>query len=187
MRLSEAYERQTDDPALELKIDVVNINPGCNDELLRKSHTLHQYMEFVEKVKRYSEEYPFEEAMTYSVDECIKEDILADFFEKNRAEVLRTSIFVYDQEKHMRQTYEEGVQDGEERGIQIGEKRGEQSLLTKQVSSKVKKGYTLEQTAEALEYPIKELEPIYNMVRESESGYNVSLKVQLADEDNKKE
>ena len=85
---------------------------------------------------------------------------------KNKAEVLRTSIFVYDQEKHMRQTYEEGVQDGE--------KRGEQSLLTKQVSSKIKKGYTLEQTAEALEYPIKELEPIYNMVREDESGYNVS-------------
>lgn len=81
--------------------------------------------------------------------------------------MLRTSIFLYDQEKHMRQTYEEGVQDGEERGIQ--------SLLTKQVSSKVKKGYTLEQTAEALEYPIKELEPIYNMVRESVSGYSPSL------------
>ena len=89
MRLSKAYERQTEDPSLELKIDVVNINPGCNDELLRRSPTLHQYMEFVEKVKRYSEEYPFEEAMTHSVDECIREDILADFFEKNRAEILK--------------------------------------------------------------------------------------------------
>lgn len=74
-----------------------------------------------------------------------------------------------------KESYEEGVQDGEERGIQIGEKRGEQSLLTKLVSSKVKKGYTLEQTAEALEYPIKELEPIYNMVREAETGYSASL------------
>ena len=111
--------------------------------------------------------------------------------------MLRTSIFEYDQEKHIRmekkESYEEGVQDGEERGIQIGEergiqigeergiqigeKRGEQSLLTKLVGNKVKKGYTLEQTAEALEYPIKELEPIYNMVRESESGYSASLAV----------
>ena len=157
---------------------MVNINPGCNDELLSKSPTLYQYMQFVEKIRRYSEEYPFEEAVTHSVDECIKENILADFLEKNRAEVLRTSIFVYDQEKHMRQTYEEGVQDGEERGIQIGEERGiqigEQEILRKLVCSKVKKGYTLEQTAEALEYPIKELEPIYNMVRETESPYNVS-------------
>ena len=101
------------------------------------------------------------------------------------------NIFEYDQEKHIRmekkESYEEGVQIGEERGIQIGEKRGEQSLLTKQVSSKVKKGYTLEQTAEALEYPVKELEPIYNMVRETESGYNVSLKASLSDDDSKKE
>ena len=96
--------------------------------------------------------------------------------------MLRTSIFEYDQEKHIRmekkESYEEGVQDGEERGIQIGEERGiqigEQSLLTKLVGSKVKKGYTLEQTAEALEYPIKELEPIYNMVREAEDGYSAS-------------
>ncbi len=109
------------------------------------------------------------------------------------------NIFEYDQEKHIRmekkESYEEGVQDGEERGIQIGEargiqigeKRGEQSLLTKLVGSKVKKGYTLEQTAEALEYPVKELEPIYNMVRETESGYNVSLKASLSDDDSKKE
>ncbi len=86
----------------------------------------------------------------------------------------------------MRQTYEEGVQDGEERCIQIGERRGEQSLLIKQVSSKVKKGYTLEQTAEALEYPIKELEPIYNMVREAESGYIVSQVASSVDDNKKK-
>lgn len=109
------------------------------------------------------------------------------------------NIFEYDQEKHIRmekkESYEEGVQDGEERGekrgIQIGEERGiqigEQSLLTKLVGNKVKKGYTLEQTAEALEYPIKELEPIYNMVRESESGYNIPLKTSLPDDDSKKE
>ncbi len=97
------------------------------------------------------------------------------------------NIFEYAQEKHIRmekkESYEEGVQDGEERGIQIGE----QSLLTKLVGNKVKKGYTLEQTAEALEYPIKELEPIYNMVRESESGYNIPLKTSLPDDDSKKE
>ena len=107
------------------------------------------------------------------------------------------NIFEYDQEKHIRmekkESYEEGVQDGEERGIQIGEergiqigeKRGEQSLLTKLVGSKVKKGYTLEQTAEALEYPVKELEPIYNMVRESESEYSASPDVYSHDDDNK--
>ncbi len=191
MKLSDAYEHHTDDPSLELKIDVVNINPGYNEELLAKCPTLCQYMEFVSTVRSYRNKYNFDDAMDLAIEHCIRNNILADFLKKNKAEVLRMNIFEYDQEKHIRmekeESYEEGVQDGEERGekrgiqigeergIQIGEKRGEQSLLTKQVSSKLKKGYTLEQTAEALEYPIKELEPIYNMVREAESGYNVSL------------
>ena len=34
-------------------------------------------------------------------------------------------LFEYDQEKHMRDTYEDGVEDGEKRGIAIGEVRGE--------------------------------------------------------------
>ena len=170
MKLSDAYEHHTGDPSLELKIDVVNINPGYNEELLAKSPALCQYMKFVSTVRSYRNKYSFDDAMDLAIEYCIRNNILADFLKKNRAEVLRMNIFEYDQEKHIRmekkESYEEGVQDGE--------KRGEQSLLTKLVSSKIKKGYTLEQTAEALEYPIKELEPIYNMVRESESGYNAS-------------
>ena len=50
----------------------------------------------------------------------------------------------------------------------------------------MKKGYTLEQTAEALDYPVKELEPIYNMVRESESGYTVSQGASSVDDNKKK-
>ena len=185
MKLSDAYEHHTSNPSLELKIDVVNINPGYNEELLAKSPTLYQYMEFVSTVRSYRNKYNFDDAMDLAIEYCIRNNILADFLKKNRAEVLRMNIFEYDQEKHIRmekkESYEEGVQDGEERGIQIGE----QSLLTKLVSSKVKKGYTLEQTAEALEYPIKELEPIYNMVRESESGYSASLDVYSHADDNK--
>ena len=128
--------------------------------------------------------------MDMAIEHCIRNNILADFLKKNRAEVLRMNIFAYDQEKHIRmekkESYEEGVQDGEERGIQIGEKWGEQSLLTKLVGSKVKKGYTLEQTAEALDYPVKDLEPIYNMVRESESGYTVSQGASSVDDNKKK-
>ena len=195
MNLSDAYESHKDNPSLELKIDVVNINPGYNEDLLAKSPTLYQYMEFVSTVRFYRNKYNFDDAMDMDIEHCIRNNILADFLMKNKAEVLRMNIFEYDQEKHIRmekkESYEEGVQDGEERGIQIGEergiqigeergiqigeKRGEQSLLTKLVGNKVKKGYTLEQTAEALEYPIKELEPIYNMVREAESGYSASL------------
>ena len=42
---------------------------------------------------------------------------------KNRAEVLRVSIFEYDEEEHMRQEREESRQDGFEEGEKSGEVR----------------------------------------------------------------
>ena len=89
-------------------------------------------MMFVDTVRRFQKEYPFEQAMEQAIDECIRTGILSDFLRKSRAEVMRMWLFEYDQEKHLKDTYEEGVEDGieigeahgEKRGIEIGEKRG---------------------------------------------------------------
>ena len=54
----------------------------------------------------------FPEAVEKAIDECIKNGILAEFLRKNRAEVLRVSIFEYDEEEHMRQEREESRQEG---------------------------------------------------------------------------
>lgn len=70
------------------------------------------------------------------------------------------SIFVYDQEKHIRQEKDESRQEGRE------------SMLRDLVLRKVKKGYDLGQIAEALDYNKDEIEPIYNMVREEAGGYS---------------
>ena len=58
----------------------------------------------------------FPEAVEKAIDECIKNGILAEFLRKNRAEVLRVSIFEYDEEEHMRQEREESRQEGFEEG-----------------------------------------------------------------------
>ena len=164
MRLSDAYEKKSEEPALELKVDVVNINKGYNEGLMEKSPTLYQYMEFVDTVRLYQEIYPFEDAMSFAIEHCIKADILADFLRKNRAEVLRMSIFVYDQEKHIRQEKDESREEGKE--------EGRASMLRDLVIRKVEKGYSLEQIADAFDYNKDEIEPIYNMVREESGVYS---------------
>ena len=63
------------------------------------------------------------EAVEKAIDECIKKGILAEFLRKNRAEVLRVSIFEYDEEEHMRQEREESRQEGFEEGEKCGEVR----------------------------------------------------------------
>lgn len=165
MKLSDAYEKKSEDPALELKVDVVNINRGYNEGLMAKSPTLYQYMEFVDTVRLYQEVYPFEEAMSFAIEHCIKEDILSDFLRKNRAEVLRMSIFVYDQEKHIRQEKDEARREGKE--------EGRESMLKELVLRKVKKGYNLGEIADALDYNKDEIEPIYNLIREENREYTV--------------
>ena len=112
LRLSDAYESKSEELDLELKIRFVNINPGYNEEMVEKSPTLYQYVKFVDTVRKYQQEIPFPEAVEKAIDECIKNGILAEFLRKNRAEVLRVSIFEYDEEEHMRQEREESRQEG---------------------------------------------------------------------------
>ena len=63
---------------------------------------------------------PLDEAVERAITECISEGILADFLRKNRAEAKKVSIYEYDEERHMRQTREEGVEEGYANGLPQG-------------------------------------------------------------------
>ena len=117
LRLSDAYERKSEELDLELRIRFININPGYNEEIVEKSPTLYQY---VKLVRKYQQEMPFPEAVEKAIDECIKKGILAEFLRKNRAEVLRVSIFEYDEEEHMRQEGIEQVNDLYDKLFELG-------------------------------------------------------------------
>lgn len=105
-----------DDPELELKVTMLNINHGYNEELLRRCKTLKEYSIFVARVRTKAETLPIEKAVDLAVTECIREGILADILATQRAEVVAMSIFEYNEEielKKMRQgEYEVGVADG---------------------------------------------------------------------------
>ena len=55
--------------------------------------------------------------MEYAIDDYIRNQILTDFLRKNRAEVLHTVLFAYDQEEHIRMEKEESLEEGLEKGI----------------------------------------------------------------------
>ena len=65
--------------------------------------------------------------MIEAVDECIKDDVLSDFFIKHRDEVIDVSIFEYDEEA----VFEVVRKDEYEKGIQEGEKQF--ALLTERL------------------------------------------------------
>ena len=103
LRLSDAYFIREEHPALELEAVMLNINAGNNPELLKACKSLGEYAEYVAKVRRYAKDMALAEAVERAITECIQEGILADFLERNRAEVKKVSLYEYDAEKHMQQ------------------------------------------------------------------------------------
>ena len=118
MKLSTSYSVQDKKPSLELKATLLNINPGHNKKLMKACKTLKDYSEYVSRVRHYAQDMDISDAVEQAITECIKEGILADFLMKNRAEAKKMSIYEYDEVKHMRQTREEGYEDGYNKGCE---------------------------------------------------------------------
>ena len=114
--LSELFRPTTDQPALELKAVMLNINKGHNQELMNACHTLRDYSEYVARIRTYSAEMPLTDAVEKAITECIHENILRDFLLENRVEAKAMSIYEYDEEKTLRMFREEGYEDGERNG-----------------------------------------------------------------------
>ena len=97
-RLSDAYETVRGEPALELKVLVININEGHNQKLMESCQILKEYAQYVSKVRTYKKTLNLNEAVEKAVEECIQEGILREFLLANKAEVVAMSIFEYDRE-----------------------------------------------------------------------------------------
>lgn len=120
-KLSDSFNRAETDPELELKVTVININPGCNRELLERCESLKGYMTFVEKVRvGKSASLSLEKAVSKAVEECISEGVLPEFFKENREEILEMGIYEFNQELYDQVLREDGEAIGMEKGINHG-------------------------------------------------------------------
>ena len=122
-RLSDAYETSNGEPALELKVLVININEGYNQKLMESCQILKEYAQYVSKVRTYKKTLKLNEAVEKAVEECIQEGILREFFLKHRAEVVAMSIFEYDREWEEEILRKEEFEAGKELGEQLGKEK----------------------------------------------------------------
>ena len=143
LRLSDMYSVQEGQPKLELEATLLNISGSNNQKLKEACRTLGEYAIYTDKIRAYTEEMELPEAVDRAMDECIRENVLREFLIKHRAEARAMSIFEYDQERHMQQE--------REAGIEKGRRQGEEQLLRRQVQKKLDKGMNISDIAEALE------------------------------------
>ena len=166
-RLSDAYEQKMDNPELELKVTMLNINLGKNSELMEKCKTLFEYMQYVEKVRKYSSIMNINQAVEMAVNESIKEGILSNFLLKNKAEAIQMSIFEYDEEKEMKIIREDIREMAREEGLSEGRREGRREGREEGIRESMK-GYILdnleEQTPE--ERIVVKLQKIFGVLPE---------------------
>ena len=111
-KLSDAYISKTDNPELELKVTVLNINIGKNKKVLEQCKTLYKYSVFVDRVRKNLESQNIDEAVENAVNYCIDNNILAEFLKKNRAEVISMAIFECSMEEVLEQVGKDKLEEG---------------------------------------------------------------------------
>ena len=136
LRLSDAFA-EAKSAALELTVDVYNINAGHSPELLDACDALKGYGELVKRTRENQRTMPFAQAINKAVDECIHEGILADFLNSCKAEVIGVSIFEFDRAEYERQEKEDVAHD---KALSVAK-------------NMARMGFSTEQIAEATELP----------------------------------
>ena len=125
---------KTNKPSVEVVVQLLNINYGCNQELMEKCQKLMEYSKFVALVRvksdmlteKYKKEMKsvnkkeiFAEAVALAIDEAIRDNVLKDILSKNMAEVTDMLLTEFDEKAYIdgvkKQSYEEGEVRGAEK------------------------------------------------------------------------
>ena len=139
-----------------LYVTIMNVNDGHNNELTEHCRTLKEYAQYVARVRKYAADpdIMLEEAVERAVEECIKEGILAEFLMRNRAEVIKVSIYEYDREFEEKKLRKAEYEAGRQAGMLDGIKTGESNVLKRLIKKRLSKGMTPEEIADDLDEDI---------------------------------
>lgn len=169
LKISDAFEKKTDNPELELICTVYNINPGKNDVFLAECQVLTEYMQFIECVRMNDargDDNPIENAIEY----CIRQGILADFLRKRKDEVVKAMVLDYTFERREELIRRDERNEGREEGRKEGREEGRKQVQIKNVRSLMDKmSLSLEQALDALSITGEEREEVIKVIAESES------------------
>ena len=147
-RLSDMFAKKVESPSVELTVTALNINNGHSKELMEACKALKGYSIFVDKVRKYKCEAEVEydsthpvplklladkkdtmnhlvaSAVTRAIDDCIRENILREFFTEYRKEIIEVGVHEYSYERHMQVIQDESYNNGYSTGFDSGFNNG---------------------------------------------------------------
>ena len=180
MPLSDSYKtndsNKGQEPCLELEALLININYGCNKELMNKCQKLMEYSQLIALIRKHYDELVekyaklgihksrkeiFAEAVSLAIEEAIRNNILKEILRNNKAEVTNMLLTEFDEKEYI-----EGVKEE-------SEQRGEQFKIITLIIKKVKKSKPLPIIASELEEEEADIKPLYDAVIASAPDYDL--------------
>ena len=192
MPLSDSYmtndSNKDQEPCLELKALLININYGCNKEIMNKCQKLMEYSQLIALIRKYYDELVekyaklgihkskkeiFAEAVSLAIEEAIRNNILKEILRNNKAEVTNMLLTEFDEKDYIEGVKEESERRGREEGRMEGrlEERLEGKIYL--IIKKVKKSKSLQIIASELEEEEADIRPIYDAVVASAPDYDM--------------
>jgi len=139
---------------LDLSVRVVNINKGHNTEIIENSDNLKGYVEFIATVRKNQKGgMSLQDAVEHAVNQCIEQDILADFLRKHSSEVVNMLFTEFNMETALRIRGEEEREVGRVEGLKKGKKESKIEIAERFL----KMGLTVEQVIQGTELPEEEV------------------------------
>lgn len=191
LRLSDLFEQKVQNPDIEIRVRMLNINEGRNLQLMESCSSLAQYAVFVSRMRQSLDGIQDKEkrwkAASDTIDACISDNILTEVLTTYRREVIEMYYWEYDEEAHrwaiekdaeekgMEKGLKQGIERGIERGITIGSERGKTLQLIHLVKRKIQKGKNLAVIADELESDPEILRPIWEAVNAESPNYDEQL------------
>ena len=199
MPLSDSYmtndSNKDQEPCLELKALLININYGCNKEIMNKCQKIMEYSQLIALIRKHYDELVekyaklgihkskkeiFAEAVSLAIEEAIRNNILKEILRNNKAEVTNMLLTEFDEKDYIEGVKEESERRGREEGRMEGrlEERLEGKIYL--IIKKVKKSKSLPTIASELEEEEADIKPIYDAVVASAPDYDMEeIKVKL--------
>ena len=146
LKLSDAFEKPTDEPNLELKCKVYNINDGKNKAIMESCGWLNDYMTFVNKVREYHADGAFDDLaidIEKAIDYCIDNDILKEFLKTYRSEVTKSMQLNYEFDRQLELERADAIEEGLEQGIKQGLEQGLEQGIEQGIEQGLEQGIEL--------------------------------------------
>lgn len=174
MSLQDAFitGSKSEEPCLECKATLLNINYGHNRELMKKCRKLEEYAIFGGKVReKLAQGMDRNTAVHAAVEESIHLGVLKDILIKNRNEVVDMILTTFDQELHDKTEREAAYMEGRLKGKSEGRLESQAGMIRRKAS----KGFKAADIAEDLELEPDYVKRIVDLIEEDSSRTDIQI------------